>query len=250
VSGRLENKVAVVTGCARGIGHETVKLMVAQGASVVGVDIDAADDTIAQFKTDGLPAEYQTGDVTSQADWERILDFTVEKFGRLDILVNNAGIGGSTVGPPDGLEGWERLLQVNATSVFIGTTAAVARMIPTGGGSVVNVSSIMGIVGGDVSHPGYHAAKAATRNYSKAAAVRFGPSGVRVNSVHPGYLPAMRGANPSQKASSSASKIPLTPLRRTGESIEVAYGIVFLASDEASFISGTELVIDGGFLAQ
>lgn len=249
MSGRLENKVAIVTGCGRGIGQETVKLMVREGARVVGVDIDPDDPTIAEFRAAGLPVHYETGDVTSESDWNRIIDRTVEQFGCLDILVNNAGIGGSTVGPPDGLAGWERLLQVNATSVFIGTTAAVAKMIPNGGGSVVNVSSIMGIVGGDVSHPGYHAAKAATRNYSKAAAVRFGPSGVRVNSVHPGYLPAMRGADPSKKAASSASKVPMTPLRRTGESIEVAYGIVFLASDEASFISGTELVIDGGFLA-
>ncbi len=185
-------------------------------------------------------------DVTSEADWKKLIAEAVAAYGRLDILVNNAGISGSSVGDADGLEGWQKLLAVNATSVFLGTKLAAAEMAKTGGGSIVNISSIMGIVASDESHPGYPASKAAVRNYSKAAACRYGPQGVRVNSVHPGYMPPMLNAT---NAAGRAAKIAQTPLRRLGEPIEVAYGVLFLASDEASFVTGTELVIDGGFIA-
>jgi len=186
-------------------------------------------------------------DVTSETDWQRLIAETTAAYGKLDILVNNAGISGSSVGDPDGIEGWQRLLAVNATSVFLGTKLAAAEMAKTGGGSIVNISSIMGIVASEESHPGYPASKAAVRNYTKAAACRYGPQGVRVNSVHPGYMPPMLNAT---NAGERADKIALTPLRRLGAPIEVAYGVLFLASDEASFVTGTELVIDGGFIAQ
>jgi len=165
----------------------------------------------------------------------------------LDILVNNAGISSSSVGDPDRLEGWDRIIAVNQTSVFLGTKLAAEQMAKTGGGSIVNISSIMGFVGSTSGHPAYHASKGAVRIYSKAAAVRYGPSGVRVNTVHPGYMPPMLNAT---NAGERDDKIAATPLRRIGKPIEVAYGVLFLASDEASFITGTELVIDGGFIAQ
>ena len=145
------------------------------------------------------------------------------------------------------LEGWYRLIAVNQTSVFLGTRFAAEQMAKTGGGSIVNISSIMGFVGGTGGHPAYHASKGAVRIYSKAAAVRYGPSGVRVNTVHPGYMPPMLNAT---NAGERADKIALTPLRRIGKPVEVAYGVLFLASDEASFVTGAELVIDGGFIAQ
>ncbi len=191
-------------------------------------------------------ARFVRTDVTSEADWKTLIAEAVAAYGRLDILVNNAGISGSSVGDPDGLEGWQKLLAVNATSVFLGTKLAAAEMAKTGGGSIVNISSIMGIVASEESHPGYPASKAAVRNYTKAAACRYGPQGVRVNSVHPGYMPPMLNAT---NAAGRAAKIAQTPLRRLGEPIEVAYGVLFLASDEASFVTGTELVIDGGFIA-
>jgi 3alpha(or 20beta)-hydroxysteroid dehydrogenase len=165
----------------------------------------------------------------------------------LDILVNNAGISGSSVGDTDGLEGWHRIIAVNQTSLFLGTRLAAEQMAKTGGGSIVNISSIMGFVGSTSGHPAYHASKGAVRIYSKAAAVRYGPSGVRVNTVHPGYMPPMLNAT---NAGERADKIAMTPLRRIGKPIEVAYGVLFLASDEASFVTGTELVIDGGFIAR
>ena len=157
------------------------------------------------------------------------------RYGRLDILVNNAGISGSSVGDPDGLEGWHRIIAVNQTSVFLGTKLAAERMAKTGGGSIVNISSIMGFVGGASGHPAYSASKGAVRIYTKSAAVRYGPLGIRVNSVHPGYMPPMLNAT---NANERADKIALTPLGRLGEPIEVAYGVLFLASDEASFVTG------------
>ena len=166
-------------------------------------------------------------------------------YGKLDILVNNAGISGSSVGNPDGLEAWHRIISVNQTSVFLGTKLAAEQMMKTGGGSIINISSIMGFVGSTSGHPAYHASKGAVRVYSKAAAVRYGPSGVRVNTVHPGYMPPMLNAT---NAGERAEKIAATPLGRVGKPVEVAYGVLFLASDEASYVTGGILPVAGGDL--
>ena len=185
--------------------------------------------------------------MTSDDDWARLIATALDAFGGLDVLVNNAGISGSRVGDHDGVEGWDQLLDVNARSVFLGTRRAAAEMAQRGGGSIVNISSISGLVGDANSHPGYHASKAAVRLYTKAAAVRYGPAGVRVNSIHPGYMPPMlHGTNSALRE----EKAKVTPLGRTGKPVEVAYGVLFLASDEASFVTGAELVIDGGYTAQ
>jgi NAD(P)-dependent dehydrogenase (short-subunit alcohol dehydrogenase family) len=146
-------------------------------------------------------------------------------------------------------EGWRRIMEVNTTGVFLGTKYAIPAMRQAGGGSIVNISSIMGFVGGESGHPAYHASKGAVRIFTKATAVKYGPDGIRANSVHPGFMPPMRSARPRDVASLQRL-IEWTPLRRTGKPIEVAYGVLFLASDETSFITGTELVIDGGFIAQ
>jgi len=246
---RLKDKVAIVTGGAHGMGEAEVRLFAKEGAAVVIADrlktegeAVAADIAASQGR-----AKFVHTDVTSEADWRKLIAEAVAAYGRLDILVNNAGISGSSVGDHDALEGWKKLLDVNATSVFLGTKLAAAEMAKTGGGSIVNISSIMGFIGNADGHPGYAASKAAVRIYTKTAAVRYGPKGVRVNSVHPGYLPPMLNAT---NAGGRSAKIDQTPLRRLGEPIDVAYGVLFLASDEASFITGTELVIDGGFIAQ
>ena len=246
---RLKDKVAIVTGAAHGMGEAEARLFAKEGARVVVADIlqDQAEAVAADIRAGGGDATSATIDVTSEQDWLALIGKTVETYGRLDILVNNAGISGSSVGNPDGLAGWDRIVAVNQTSVFLGTKLAAEQMAKTGGGSIVNISSIMGFVGGAGGHPAYHASKGAVRIYSKAAAVRYGPMGVRVNTVHPGYMPPMLNAT---NAGERADKIAATPLRRLGEPIEVAYGVLFLASDEASFVTGTELVIDGGFIAQ
>jgi NAD(P)-dependent dehydrogenase (short-subunit alcohol dehydrogenase family) len=246
---RLKDKVAIITGGAHSMGDAEARLFAAEGAKVVVADILGGDaEAVAtEIRTRGGEAIAATIDVTREDDWNALIGKTLAAYGRLDILVNNAGISGSSVGSPDGLEGWHRIIAVNQTSVFLGTKLAAEQMAKTGGGSIVNISSIMGFVGSTSGHPAYHASKGAVRIYSKAAAVRYGPSGVRVNTVHPGYMPPMLNAT---NAAERADKIALTPLRRIGQPVEVAYGVLFLASDEASFVTGTELVIDGGFIAQ
>jgi NAD(P)-dependent dehydrogenase (short-subunit alcohol dehydrogenase family) len=246
---RLKDKVAIITGGAHGMGEAEARLFAAEDAKVVVADIlaDDAEAVAAAIRAGGGEATAAKIDVTSEAEWTGLIAKTLAAYGRLDILVNNAGISGSSVGDPDGLEGWHRIIAVNQTSVFLGTKLAAEQMAKTGGGSIVNISSIMGLVGGTGGHPAYHASKGAVRIYSKAAAVRYGPLGVRVNTVHPGYMPPMMNAT---NAGERADKIALTPLRRIGKPIEVAYGVLFLASDEASFVTGAELVIDGGFIAQ
>jgi NAD(P)-dependent dehydrogenase (short-subunit alcohol dehydrogenase family) len=246
---RLKDKVAIVTGGAHGMGEAEARLFAAEGAKVVVADILAADAEAAAASIRAGVGEATAAkvDVTSEVEWVGLIARTVASYGRLDILVNNAGISGSSVGDPDGLDGWHRIIAVNQTSVFLGTRLAAEQMAKTSGGSIVNISSIMGFVGSTSGHPAYHASKGAVRIYSKAAAVRYGPSGVRVNTVHPGYMPPMLNAT---NAGERAEKIALAPLRRIGKPIEVAYGVLFLASDEASFVTGAELVIDGGYLAQ
>jgi len=246
---RLKDKVAIVTGAAHGMGEAEARLFAREGARLVVADIlaDRAEEVAADIRAQGGEAVAVGIDVTSEPDWVALIERTVSTYERLDILVNNAGISGSSVGDPDGLDGWNRIIAVNQTSVFLGTKLAAEQMASTGGGSIVNISSIMGFVGGNSGHPAYGASKGAVRIYTKAAAVRYGPQGIRVNSVHPGYMPPMLNAT---NQNLRAEKIELTPLRRLGEPIEVAYGVLFLASDEASFVTGTELVIDGGFIAQ
>lgn len=246
---RLKDKVAIVTGGAHGMGEAEARLVAREGAAVVIADVlpEMGEAVAADINAGQGRAMFVRADVTSEADWRALIDGTLRAYGGLDILVNNAGVSGSAVGGELSLEGWNKLMAVNATGVFLGTTLAAEEMAKAGRGSIVNISSIMGFVGGAEGHPGYAASKGAVRLLTKSAAVRWGPQGVRVNSVHPGYMPAMLGGT---NAGGRAAKIPLTPLRRLGEPIEVAYGVLFLASDEASFVTGTELVIDGGFIAQ
>ena len=246
---RLAGKIAIVTGAAHGMGEAESRLFARHGAKVVVADIlekegEAVANSIRETKANAM---FMKLDVTSEANWAAVIAKTIATYGRLDILVNNAGISGSSVGDHDDLVGWQKLLDINATGVFLGTKLAAAEMIKTGGGSIVNISSIMGFVASADGHPGYSAAKGAVRLYTKSAAVKYGPQGVRVNSVHPGYMPPMLNATNQNIRS---TKIDATPLRRLGEPIEVANGVLFLASDEASFITGTELVIDGGYIAQ
>src|SRR5438477_2698579 len=246
---RLKDKVAIITGGAHGMGEAEARLFAAEGAKVIVADVLASDaETVAaDIRAGDGEATAANIDVTNEVEWIDLVAKSVATYGRLDILVNNAGISGSSVGDHNGLEGWHRIIAVNQTSVFLGTRLAAEQMAKSGGGSIVNISSIMGFVGGASDHPAYSASKGAVRIYTKSAAVRYGPLGIRVNSVHPGYLPPMLNAT---NAGERDDKIALTPLRRLGKPIEVAYGVLFLASDEASFITGTELVIDGGYIAQ
>jgi len=248
---RLADKVAIITGAGSGMGAAEARLFAREGAHVVLADVfaEGGEAVAAEITDTGGDARFVRTDVTSDDDWARLLATTREAYGRLDVLVNNAGLSSSSQADPTSIEGWEAIMGVNATGVFLGCRNAIPVMIESGGGSIVNISSIMGFVGSRGGHPAYHASKGAVRIYTKAIAVEYGPQGIRANSVHPGFMPPMRSGRGDQ-TEGRERMARITPLRRTGEPIEVAYGVLFLASDEASFVTGTELVIDGGFIAQ
>ena len=252
--GRLEGKVAIVTGGAAGMGAAECRLFAREGAAVVIADLDeeSGRDVEAQIRSEeGGAATFLPLDVTAEEDWNALIATTLETYGgRLDVLVNNAGLSSTVVADPDSTEGWHQIMNVNATGVFLGTKRGSAAMLQAGnGGSIVNISSIYGFVGSAGGHPAYHASKAAVRNFSKAMAVRLGPQGIRVNTVHPGFMPPMR-TSVGMSDEVRARLVRSIPLRRTGEVDEVANGVLFLASDESSYVTGSELKVDGGFLAR
>jgi len=248
---RLEGKTAIVTGASNGMGASEARLFASEGATVIACDIDssAGESLVDDICEAGGNAKYVHCDVTSESDWINMVETVQTEHGGLDILVNNAGISSTSVDDNLDTEAWHRIMGVNSTGVFLGTKTAAETMKDQGGGSIVNISSIMGFVGGGYGHPAYHASKGAVRIFTKAMAVKYGPFGIRVNSVHPGFMPPMVSSNHAV-AGDRDRYISQTPLRRTGKTSEVAYGVLFLSSDEASFITGTELVIDGGYIAQ
>ena len=249
---RLEGKIAIVTGAARGMGEVEARLFAEEGATVVLCDVSdadgqrVADDIISA----GAAAEYAHLNVTDEDNWRQVIADTVGKFGRLDVLVNNAGISGYDEEDNLGTTTWDRLLDINAKGVFLGMKHAIGAMEQQdAGGSIVNISSISGIVGQDFIHMGYNASKGAVRLMTKSAAVRWAAAGIRVNSVHPGLMPAMSGPR-SASPTTRDTMLANIPMKRIGRRDEVAYAVLFLASDEASYITGAELVVDGGFTAQ
>ena len=249
---RLEGKSAIVSGAGSGMGAAIAKLFAAEGASVVVADIDGAggQETVNAITEAGGTAQFVRTDVTADEDWQAAVQIAERDYGKLDILVNNAGLSSSAFEDPMDLEGWDAIIGVNATGVYLGTRAALPAMRRAGGGSIVNMSSILGFVGADNGHPAYSASKGAVRLLTKSTAVNYGPEGIRANSVHPGFMPPMKSGNVSNSLGRREIAIQNTPLRRTGEVDEVAYAVLFLASDEASFVTGTELVVDGGYIAR
>ena len=189
-------------------------------------------------------------DVSKEDQWERAVAQVVAQFGKLDILVNNAGISGSGEKDFGSTEAWDRLMDINAKGVFLGMKHAIPEMVKAGGGAIVNISSISGIVGQTYVHPGYNASKGAVRLVTKAAAVQHALSGIRVNSVHPGMMPPMLTSGARGDDGSEETRMAVIPMGREGQPIEVANAVLFLASDEASYITGAELMVDGGFTAR
>jgi NAD(P)-dependent dehydrogenase (short-subunit alcohol dehydrogenase family) len=251
LSMRLEGKVAIVSGAASGMGAATARRFAREGAKVVIADMleDDGGKVAAEIARANGTAEFMRLDVTSETDWQTVVDTTVQKFGKLDILVNNAGISGSAVSDLLDTDAWDKLMAVNARGVFLGTKHAVQAMKKTGGGSIINLSSISGNTGQTMTHMGYNASKGAVRTLTKSTAVQFGRDGIRANSVHPGLMPPMRTSGATADPAVRAKMLQSVPLRRAGEVDEVANAILFLASDEASYITGAELYVDGGYLA-
>ena len=246
---RLEGKVALISGGARGMGAEEALLFAREGAKVVIADVlDEGRDIAAQIG--GGQAIFARLDVTNEGDWQRAVSLAEEVYKRLDILVNNAGI--SAVGGIEDTteEEWDRVMSVNAKGVFLGTKYAIPAMQRAGGGSIINISSQLGIVAMNESSPQYIASKGAVRLLTKSTAIQYAADGIRCNSVHPGPIvtPMTEGRRSDPEVRElMTSRIPLG---RYGEAIDVAYGVLYLASDEASFVTGSELVIDGGWVAQ
>ena len=247
---RLEGKVAIITGGANGMGAEECRIFAREGAKVVIADILEAEgrQVEAEIAEAGGDAVFARLDVTSEDDWQAAVDAAVARYGKLDVLVNNAGIGmGNT---PDNLrvEDWDALMNINAKGVFLGMKYAIPEMQKAGGGSIVNISSISGIVGQKAVHMGYNASKGAVRLVTKSAAVQYAQDGIRVNSVHPGLMPPML-TSAANTPGIRSEMLAGVPMGRTGRREEVGYAALFLASDEASYITGAELVVDGGWTA-
>ncbi len=248
---RLEGKVALVTGAAGGMGESEAMLFAREGARVAVADVLEKEgrDVVDRITKAGGQARFVTLDVSSEPDWESAVKAVVAAFGKLDVLVNNAGISGTYDPDTTSTAAWDRLMNVNAKGVFLGMKHAVPAMQRAGGGAIVNISSISGFVGQDRIHMGYNASKGAVRIMTKSAAVQLAKDGIRVNSVHPGLMPPMRTSKVSADPEWRARTLRAVPMKREGRVEEVAYAVLFLASDEASYITGTELVVDGGYLA-
>ena len=248
---RLEGKVAIITGGANGMGAEECRIFAREGAKVVIADVmeEEGRQVEAEIAEAGGDAVFMKLDVTSEFDWERAVEATVARYGKVDVLVNNAGISGTHHPDTMSAEAWDTFMDINAKGVFLGMKTVIPQMQAVGGGSIVNISSISGIVGQNVIHMGYNASKGAVRIVTKSAAVQYAQDGIRVNSVHPGAMPPMRSSSAARDPDMRSGMVENVPMRRIGRAEEVGYAVLFLASDEASYITGAELVVDGGFTA-
>jgi NAD(P)-dependent dehydrogenase (short-subunit alcohol dehydrogenase family) len=245
---RLANKVAIISGAASGMGAATARMFAREGAKVVIADVLEHEGRQVADAI-GAAACFERLDVTSEADWAAVVASTTQRFGKLDVLVNNAGVSGSAEQDFYSTDAWHRIMGINATGVFFGIKHAVPAMRAAGGGSIVNLSSIASIIGSEHVHMAYNASKAAVRLMTKSVAVQHAKDGIRCNSVHPGIMPAMRTSGRTADPAIRAERMKVIPMRRPGEVDEVAYAILFLASDEASYITGSEIHVDGGAIA-
>jgi 3(or 17)beta-hydroxysteroid dehydrogenase len=252
--GRVEGKVAIVTGAAGGIGGGISRLLAEEGARVVVTDLDeaGAKKTAEDIKGKGGQAIFIKHDVTSEDDWAKVIEKTLSEFGKLDVLVNNAGIMLIKEIEKTSLEEWHRVMSVNLDGVFLGTKHAVGAM-KKGGGSIINMSSAVGIIGRPDDTSAYVTSKGAVRLFTKAAAMEFSKAGhgynIRVNSVHPGVIETPMTAGMSQDPKMREVLVSMHPIGFLGKPIDIAYIVLYLASDESRLVTGAEFVIDGGWTA-
>ena len=248
---RLEGRVALVTGAASGIGLATAERLASEGATVVVSDVqdEPGEKAAAELRADGGDALYVHLDVTDEDGWRAAVERVLAERGRLDVLVNNAGLGDLAPIEETTLADWERTIAIDQTGVFLGMKACAEALKASGHGSVINISSIFGTSGGFGTSPAYHAAKGAVRTLTKNIALRWATEGVRVNSVHPGFIrtPILDQAKGTEVWEAMTAT---TPMGRLGEPDEIAAAVAYLASDDASFVTGLELYVDGGYIAR
>ena len=249
---RLEGKVALISGGARGQGAAEARLFAQEGARVVFGDvlIEQGRQVEAEIRELGGDATFVKLDVTDPADWDNVVATAESRYGKLDVLVNNAGVVSWGVVEDTTSEEWDRVMYVNAKGVFLGTKAAIPAMRQAGGGAIVNISSISGMVGQEAIQPVYNASKGAVRLLTKATAVQYAKEGIRCNSVHPGTVATDMNAERRADPALFQQTLDRIPLHTVAQPEDIAYAVLYLASDEASFVTGSELVIDGGFTAQ
>ena len=249
---RLENKVALISGGARGMGAAEARMFAREGAKVVIGDLLETEgrQVEAEINEAGGECVFVHLDVTQESEWQRAVESAVTRFGKLDVLVNNAGIVLRSMLEDASGDDWDRVMAVNAKGVFLGTKAAIPEMRKAGGGSIINISSTSGIVGDTITHPVYNASKGAVRIFTKSVAIQYAKEGIRANSVHPGAIDTPMAENRLTNPEMQRQAEARCPLGRTAHPDEVAYGVLFLASDESSFMTGSELVIDGGEMAR
>jgi NAD(P)-dependent dehydrogenase (short-subunit alcohol dehydrogenase family) len=260
---RLAGKVAIVSGGASGIGAETARVFAAHGARVVVCDVNAAQgqSTADAIGDNGGDAIFRSLNVTNEDEWAALAAETEKTYGKLDILTNIAGISGRdptqniqtslTAGgllEDQTLDTWNQIMAVNATGTFLGTKHVIAPMRRSGGGSIINISSICGIIG-SFANAGYHASKGAVRIFSKSAAIQYAKDGIRVNSIHPGFVDTPMTQPGHANPEVAQQRMDATPLGRFGTPSDIAMGCLYLASDDSSWVTGSELVIDGGMTA-
>ncbi len=248
---RLENKVAFISGGARGMGAVEAKLFAREGARVVIGDVleDEGRQTEAEINETGGECLFVPLDVTSEQNWAQAVAATVSRFGKLGVLVNNAGINRTQGIEETTVEEWDLVMAINAKGVFLGTKHTIPEMRKAGGGSIVNISSVAGLVG-DRSGGAYTASKGAVRLLTKSTAIQYAGEGIRANSIHPGTIETMMTAPLLADEAHRQDRLNRTPLGRLGKPEDVAYGALYLASDESSYVTGSELVIDGGRTAE
>lgn len=253
--GRVSGKVALVTGGAQGLGKAAAEMLAREGAKVAVTDVneDEGNEVAEGIRTGGGEAIFIRHDTSSEDDWRSAIQATLDAFGRLDVLVNNAGIGVLGNVEETTLEQWRKTQSVNLDGVFLGTKYGIEAMRRSGGGSIINISSIEGLIG-DPNLAAYNASKGGVRIFTKSAALHCARQGygIRINSVHPGYIwtPMVDAVSHGKNTEKYKELVALHPIGHLGEPDDIAYGILYLASDESRFVTGAELVIDGGYTAQ
>src|SRR5881296_3419115 len=250
--GRLDGKVALISGGARGQGAVEGRMFSREGAAVVLGDVldDEGKKVALEITANGGKATYVHLNVTSEADWRAAVATAVQAYGKLDVLVNNAGILFRSKIEETSEADWDRIMAVNVKGVFLGTKCAIPAMRQAGGGSIINISSTAGLVGSPGETAAYTATKGAVRLFTKATAIQHARDHIRCNSVHPGPIATDMIKDMLDNRAAWEQRLRRLPMGRVGTADEVAYGVLYLASDEASYVTGSELVIDGGTTAE